>query len=75
MRAQASVASRRASRRAVPRVKRHSVGFHGAAGDLQPAFVHILQQRISYEVGLLGSFNAMEADHDAVQRDLLLHGR
>ncbi|MNP10768.1 hypothetical protein D3C76_1029290 [compost metagenome] len=44
------------------------------AQDLQPANVHILEQRIQGDVGLNCDVGAVESDHDPVQSDLLLHG-
>ncbi len=43
------------------------------AGDLQPALVHVLEQRVGYAVSGGGGAGPVPADHDAVQRDLLLH--
>ncbi|RML97681.1 hypothetical protein APX70_06526 [Pseudomonas syringae pv. maculicola] len=41
--------------------------------DLQPALVHVLQHREFSEVGLRSCFEAVEADHQAVECDLLLY--
>ncbi len=45
------------------------------AGQLQPAFVHVLEHRELLKVGLLGRMGAVEADQDPVQGDAALNRR
>ena len=57
---------------------RGALGHHTFGGVvaqvLQPALVHVLQQRIRHPVGVGRRAGAVESDHDAIQRALLSDG-